>query len=273
MRKMSAQKIAPAMVSFYHRVADENPNPWTISRREFRRHLDHCQATCQLVDLAEVQKRIRTGVSPDPCVSITFDDGYAENGDFALPLMIERGIPVTYFVSTDFIRHGRPFPHDVENGQPLRVHSPEDLRQWADAGVEIGCHTRDHVDFSTVVDPRDLEVQIVEDKDRLEQMIGRRARYFAFPFGLQKHLQPAAISAVHRAGFDGFCSAFGGYNVVGNDWFHLRRFHGDPEFSRLLNWLSFDAHKLQIEPEIDYPQRGQYLPDSPSGGPKWSDPS
>ena len=77
-------------------------------------------------------------------------------------------------------------------------------------------------------------------------------RYFAFPFGLKPQLTPAAIATVQEAGFDGFCSAYGAYNLIGGDEFHLRRFHGDPEFARLVNWLSFDKRKADQEPAIHY---------------------
>jgi peptidoglycan/xylan/chitin deacetylase (PgdA/CDA1 family) len=260
LREMAKKKVAPAMVAFYHRVANSNPNPWTISSEDFRRHLDHFQSLGQFVGLAEVQRRMREGVSANPCFSISFDDGYAENALYALPLLIERGIPVAYFVSTDHIRYGTPFQHDVDAGVPLAVHSPSELRQLATAGVSIGCHTRNHVDFSKIEDPQLIDEQIIEDKDRLEQMIGQRVAYFAFPYGLPAQLKPKVIDAVYRAGFDGFCSAFGGYNLVGQDWFHIRRFHGDPEFSRLVNWTSFDSRKVQMEPHIDYPQRSLFLP-------------
>jgi hypothetical protein len=75
---------------------------------------------------------------------------------------------------------------------------------------------------------------------------------------MPKHLTQIAIEAVDRAGFEGFCSAFGAYNLVGRDAFHIRRFHGDPELARLKNWLSFDERKIHIEPEVRYflpPQR------------------
>jgi hypothetical protein len=34
------------------------------------------------------------------------------------------------------------------------------------------------------------------------------------------------------------------------DAFHIRRIHGDPDFVRLRNWLSFDERKLRQEPAL-----------------------
>ena len=251
--KLAEQGRAPVSVLFYHRVADQYPNDWTISRDEFRRHLDYCAKHLEFVDLEEVQRRVANNESRSAAVALTFDDGYAENSDFALPLLIERQIPCTYFVTTSHVRDQVSFPHDLQYGQPLPINTSRQLREAAEGGIKIGCHTRTHIDFSQVRELRVLRREIVEAKDELQQMIGKPVRYFAFPYGLLPQLTPSAIEVVLEAGFVGFCSAFGGYNLPGRDPFHIRRFHGDPQFSRFVNWLSFDRGKLRGEPVVSYP--------------------
>ncbi len=39
-------------------------------------------------------------------MSITFDDGYADNHDIALPILTRRGIPATVFIATAFLNGG-----------------------------------------------------------------------------------------------------------------------------------------------------------------------
>ncbi|MDA8745360.1 polysaccharide deacetylase family protein [Rubripirellula amarantea] len=242
----------PCSVAFYHRVADTVANGWTMSTQQFREHIDYFQSRMTIVDLAEVQWRVREGHSVDQSMSITFDDGYADNMDYAIPLLIERDIPCTYFVTTQNVIDGKPFPHDRDAGRPLQPNTVAQIREMSDAGIEIGCHTRRHVDFSNVHSIEHVRSEIIEAKDELEQMIGRPVHYFAFPFGLPAQLTQAAIEIVHEAGFAGFCSAFGAYNHIGNDWFHIRRFHGDPEFERLVNWCTYDTAKARTEPRVQY---------------------
>ncbi|NND98571.1 MAG: polysaccharide deacetylase family protein, partial [Pirellulaceae bacterium] len=79
---------APMYVPFYHRVADQFPNDWTISRTDFRRHVLHCLEHCEPITLGELQSRVDSNQSYRPTITFTFDDGYAENCDFALPLLI-----------------------------------------------------------------------------------------------------------------------------------------------------------------------------------------
>jgi peptidoglycan/xylan/chitin deacetylase (PgdA/CDA1 family) len=234
---------APVTILFYHRVADEHPNAWTISNAGFRRQVDWLRRRFDLVSLEEAQRRIRTGDSPRPAVAITFDDGYADNCEHALPLLIKLKIPCTYFVATRFVLEGRPFPHDVKAGQPLAPNTPEQIRALAGAGIEIGAHTRNHVDLGAMTDRRVLEEEIVGAADDVAAMIGRRPRFFAFPYGLQRNLNAEAFHLAREAGYEGACSAYGGYNALRGDSFHLKRFHGDPDLLRVKNWVTVDPRK------------------------------
>ncbi|MEM9588635.1 MAG: polysaccharide deacetylase family protein [Planctomycetota bacterium] len=252
-------------VLFYHRVADEHPNDWTISTQQFERHVDHCRRHCELVSLDEVQRRVASGRNDRPTVTFTFDDGYAENCRFALPLLIRHRVPTVYFVATQNVIKQRPFPHDKQAGMALPVNTPEEIVAAADGGIEIGLHTRTHPDFSAITDIDQVRREIIEGKFELEDMIGRPVRYFAVPYGMPAQLTRAVIQVTREAGLAGFCSAFGAYNLPGRDPFHIRRIHGDPQFCRLQNWLSFDSRKLKHEPEIQVDSVVESTPpDAPS---------
>jgi peptidoglycan/xylan/chitin deacetylase (PgdA/CDA1 family) len=244
--------MAPLSIAFYHRVADSYPNNWTISRRQFRRHVEYCLRKLEIVSLTELQRRIVLRDSPRPSISFTFDDGYRDNCEYAIPLMLEHEIPCVYFVALDHIVQQRPFAHDIKAGRPLPVNSLQDLRDMAQCGIEIGLHTRTHVDFARVHSSDVVRAEIIEAKEELEQAVGQQVRYFAFPYGLPEQLTQAAIEVVHEAGMSAFCSAYGGYNLPGGDAFHLRRFHGESDFSRFHNWVSFDHGKVQREPRVRY---------------------
>jgi len=276
LQRRIATRRAPMMVPFYHRVADRDPGPWTISRDQFARQVEHCAQHLTPVTLADVQRNVRGGRCDRPTFTFTFDDGYAENVEFALPLLVERKIPCVYFVTVANVLSGRPFAHDVDRGCPLPVNTVAHLRDMLAGGIEIGLHARDHVDFSQVDSEAQIDGQIAVAKDQLEQAIGTRVRYFAFPYGMPPQLTTAAIAAVGRANLDGFCSAFGAYNLPGRDAPHIRRFHGDRDFNRFRNWISFDRRKVNDEPKIEYhwppptdrgkPDRGEPDRGKPDGG-------
>jgi peptidoglycan/xylan/chitin deacetylase (PgdA/CDA1 family) len=241
----------PIQILFYHRVADEHPNGWTMSTQSFARQIQWLRSRFKVVSLSEAQARIASGRNQCPTACITFDDGYADNRRFAIPLLRNQRIPFTYFVSTNHVLGKETFPHDIAAGRPLEVNTLTHLREMAAAGVEIGAHTRSHANLGGNLSRDELTGEIVGSKRELEAAIGCRVRYFAFPYGKHENLSAAAFRIAFEAGFDGVCSAYGGYNFPGDDAFHLRRFHADCEFIRFKNWLTIDPRKLRMHRDFD----------------------
>lgn len=234
----------PIAVLFYHLVSDREFTPWTISTSNFKRHLDWLQENFHLVTLEEAQRRIRTQHNDRFTVSITFDDGYSENARTAIPELVARSVPATYFVSTDFISNQTRFPHDIEVGCQATPNSWDELREFASLGIEVGAHTRSHRKISSIDYPAVLADEVIGSIKVLESELGRRCRYFAFPFGKPDDMNQAAVDLLRQQGIDGFCSAYGAMNWPGNDGFHIRRFHGDPLLERLKNWLTLDERHM-----------------------------
>jgi peptidoglycan/xylan/chitin deacetylase (PgdA/CDA1 family) len=255
-RKRAAMERAllqtvPVMVLFYHRVADTRPNSWTISWPHFRAQMEWISQRFDLITLDQMQHRIEAEVNDQPAVCITFDDGYADNCDQAIPWLLDQNIPFTYFVATDHIMRGTPFSHDVAAGHPLAPNSIDQLREMSRAGVEIGAHTRTHADLGTLDSTTELQREIVGSRDDLEAALQRPIRYFAFPYGLPENMSRDAFQIAYKAGFRGVCSAYGGYNQPAGDPFHIHRIHGDPQWSRLRNWLTVDPRKLSAPDPFD----------------------
>ncbi|MCO6047289.1 polysaccharide deacetylase family protein [Aeoliella sp. ICT_H6.2] len=240
----------PVQILFYHRVADNHPNPWTIGHRAFEEQINWLARRFDVVSLTEAQRRIIHGKNRRPTAVITFDDGYADNMHFALPLLIRRNLPFTYFVTTGNVYSGEPFPHDVKRGEPLAPNTEGDIRELAMQGVEIGAHTRTHADLARL-EGQQLIDEIAGSKKDLESMTGREVQYFAFPYGQPRNLSPEGFRVALEAGFSGVCSAYGGYNFPGGDPFHLERFHADPDFLRFRHWLSVDGVKQIRTPSFD----------------------
>ncbi|QDU99240.1 polysaccharide deacetylase family protein [Lignipirellula cremea] len=254
--------MAPISILFYHRVADDCPNDWTISQADFAGHIAWLQRHFDLVSLEEAQARIRSGENRRPAVSITFDDGYADNCAFALPLLVKERIPCTYFVTLGNVEHRHPFPHDVARGEPLEPNTVEQLRSIAASGIEVGAHTRTHPDLGAIDDESVLLDEVVTSTRQLAALIRRPVRYFAFPFGLPRNLNRRVFALAQEQGLLGVCSAYGGYNFPGDDPYHLQRIHGDPDLLRLKNWLTIDPRKRGV-PRYEYATATGSLAPSP----------
>lgn len=245
------RQAEPVRVLFYHRVADEYPNDWTMSTRMFATQMKWLKERFDVVSLAEAQARIEAGQNQIPTACITFDDGYADNMRFAVPLLLRNRLPFTYFVATDYTLGKPAFPHDVATGRPLEPNTPEQLRQLAASGVEIGGHTRSHANIGGGLTVTQLVDEIAGCKIELEEIIEREVCYFAFPYGLPQNLSSEGFRVAYEAGFRGVCSAYGGYNFPGDDPFHLRRIHADIQFARFKNWLTIDPRKLHQHSGFD----------------------
>jgi peptidoglycan/xylan/chitin deacetylase (PgdA/CDA1 family) len=250
----------PAAILFYHRVADVYPNDWSISRDNFLQHLNWVQSHSAFVSLDSIRKTQSESRRSTSMVGLTFDDGYAENWEFAIPTIIERLIPCTYFVSTHFVETGDPFPHDVRAGRPLKPNSIADIRRMAEEGITIGAHTHTHFDFGQSCSDQQLAIEINESRKKLQDWSQQPVDTFAFPFGLPGNISQRAIDAVFDAGFECYVSAAGGLNWPGDSASHLERIHGDPGLAGLANWLTFDPRKVH-RPS---PFGSQHLPKSAS---------
>jgi len=244
---------APIPVLFYHRIADDGANAWTLTNRDFERQMKWLGRHFDIVSFEEVQKRISGHATPSRrlAVSITFDDGHADNCHQAIPFLVKNRIPCTYFVAVEHIVSGEPFASDG-----CAPNTVEQIRAMAEAGIEIGAHTATHADLGAIRDRQELRYQLVDSTRQLEDLIQRKVRYFAFPFGLYTNMTSAAFQMARDAGFEAVCSAYGGYNYPGDDPFHIQRFHADPGMIRLKNRVTIDprmAGTLRFCPTYDVP--------------------
>jgi peptidoglycan/xylan/chitin deacetylase (PgdA/CDA1 family) len=234
----------PVIVLFYHRIADDRATPWTISNRMFRRQVGWIADRFDLVSLEEAQRRIRRPSNYRPTVALTFDDGYADNCHQAVPWLVRQGIPCTYFVTLHNALTGDPFSHDLVLGHSFAPNTIEQLRAMAAAGIEVGAHGYSHADLGKLHDRRLLHHEVVAAGRDLEEALGCRVRYFAFPFGQYENLSREAFEMVWEAGYEAACSAYGGFNYPGADGFHLQRIPVDDDMIRLVNWVTGDPRKL-----------------------------
>ncbi|HVX13761.1 MAG TPA: polysaccharide deacetylase family protein [Pirellulales bacterium] len=239
----AASGRAPVIVLFYHRIADDRANDWTCAFSTFVQQVRWLKKHFDVVSLEEAQERIRDGHNTRPSVSLTFDDGYADNCERALPFLIDEQVPCTYFVCTRHVLNGIPFPHDLAHGKPFAPNSIEQLRELAAAGIEIGAHTRTHCNLGAVEQASVLHDEVVTAGAELATALGRRVRYFAFPFGQYANLNQRVFTSAREAGYEAICSAYGGYNFPGDDAFHLQRIHADDDMIRFKNWLTLDPRK------------------------------
>jgi peptidoglycan/xylan/chitin deacetylase (PgdA/CDA1 family) len=209
LRRWSARY--PVLVLAHHLVSDRR-HRLGISTERFWRQVRFLQRHYHVVSLAEAVALLQSGKVTTPAVSLSFDDGYADNFVSLRAVADEEGIPVSMFITTLPVNLRTEFQHDVANGEsgalPLTW---EQIRYWSRHGAEFGSHTRTHADCGTS-DRATLQEEILGAKDELEHRLQIPVPFLAFPYGKPENISEEAI-AVARSAHSYFLSFFGGENL------------------------------------------------------------
>jgi peptidoglycan/xylan/chitin deacetylase (PgdA/CDA1 family) len=121
----------------YHRILDPGdgsvPPGMYVRPRTFDKHLRYLKRNYQVVTMKPlVAEREKRQVQQRPLCAITFDDGWCDNYERALPLLRKYELPATLFVSTNFIGNGR-HPWFYRLGRIL--HAMADIPEGARAEI------------------------------------------------------------------------------------------------------------------------------------------
>ena len=93
----------------FHRVLPQTDPlfPDEVTRERFDELCGWLKAWFQVMPLTDAVAHLRQGTLPRGALTITFDDGYADNHDVALPVLQRHGLTATFFVATGFLDGGR----------------------------------------------------------------------------------------------------------------------------------------------------------------------
>ncbi len=150
--------------------------------------------------------RDRAGDHPGSGVVITFDDGCETDLTVAAPLLLSRGFNATFYLVAGFV--GRQ-----------RYLSAVQATELAGMGFEIGCHSMTHAYLAGLTE-KELKVEVVESKDKLEQIIGQRVNHFSCPGG---RWSSRVARMARQAGYETVATSRVGTNSAHSDPFRLNR--------------------------------------------------
>lgn len=90
---------------------------------------------------------------------------------------------------------------------------PDEVRQLANFGIEIGNHTMSHVHCRSL-DRDGLVQEIIDSRDWIEDVTGRPVRSFSLPWGQDKDATAATLATARRSGHRATFLVQGRRNVV-----------------------------------------------------------
>jgi len=114
-------------------------------------------------------------------IGITFDDGYLDNLQNALPVLIQHGFSATCYVISDNIgKYNTWNVHRV--GVRKTLMSKEHIQEWLAAGLEVGSHSVSHPHLTQCRRPEAWR-QLVDSKRALEDQFSLGIEHFCYPYG------------------------------------------------------------------------------------------
>ncbi|GCE48257.1 polysaccharide deacetylase [Thermosporothrix hazakensis] len=178
---------------------------------------------------------------PAKPVVITFDDGFADFYDYALPILTRYQFTATLYITTAYIGKTSTWlrPENETERPMLNWAQIEEIR-WA--GIECGAHTHTHPALDLL--PLSLaREEIALSKLILEQRLGQEICSFAYPFG---YYTPDVRELVQQLGFTSACAVNFATCAVTSHPFSLERLMVTPG-------MSIEAFRLLLHQEEEAP--------------------
>ncbi len=144
---------------------------------------------------------------PSPrTLAITFDDAYRSVLELARPVLDEFGVVASIYVPTDFAGQPTPMSWPGIDEWLAGPHASEllplgwdELGQLADAGWEIGSHSRSHPRLTTLSDDEALLAELAESRATVARELGRPCRSIAYPYG---DMDRRVVEMTGRVGYE-----------------------------------------------------------------------
>jgi peptidoglycan/xylan/chitin deacetylase (PgdA/CDA1 family) len=187
-------------VLIFHRVLPA-PDPLFPGELDARRFDEVCgwlRAWFNVLPLDAAVQRLREHNMPARALAITFDDGYADNHDVALPILLRHGLPATFFIATGFLDGGRMWNDTVIEAvrrTRLAVLDVDGLGLGGTQTLAVATAAEKRAAIDALI--AQAKYCAVDGRDRLVAEVARRAQA-ALPDDLM--LRSSQVQQLRRAG-------------------------------------------------------------------------
>lgn len=169
------------------------------------------------VSMKELLPYLR-GEKQGKVVGLTFDDGYVNVFQNALPVLQKLGFSATnYIVSGEL--SGANYWAQPSGAIHADLMTAEQVRCWHEAGCEVGSHTVNHV-YMDQVDTVEAMKQLTDSKAALEALIQAEVESFCYPYGAE-NLEVRKLA--QQAGYSNATATFTGLANASDDMYALPR--------------------------------------------------
>ena len=198
---MDTELTPMPLVLMYHSVEPYDADPYQVTVRpeRFDRQLRWLRRRgLRGVSMSELLLARREGRGAG-LVGLTFDDGYADFVSEVLPALRRHSFGATVFVIAGALGGHNSWD---EPGPRKPLMTASEVRHAADAGVEIGSHSLQHIRLPEATDQQVTE-QVRLSREILAGITGREVTGFCYPYG---GVGEREVWAVRAAGYDYACA-------------------------------------------------------------------
>ena len=177
----------------YHQVEEKNGNPLTLWPDQFETQMSYlADEGYTTITIDEMMDALENGTPlPDKPVIITFDDGYADNYEYAYPILKKYGFKATIFLIYDFTN---AYPNYLTWDQ---------INEMKESGlIRFESHTMTHANLAELTSTDELRHEIADSHDLLSEKLGYDMHYIAYPGGrVNAEIEEITRAAGYRGGF------------------------------------------------------------------------
>jgi peptidoglycan/xylan/chitin deacetylase (PgdA/CDA1 family) len=204
-------------ILFYHRVSDDR-DPLAIAPGRFAAQMDVLAAeSFRVVDVPEAARLLAARGPLERVVGLSFDDGYRDVAEHALPVLERHGFRATVFIATGVTDGTAAF--SWYERQPPLLDWNEIVALDSRSPLSFEAHTVTHPNL-TALEQEAARREIVDSKLALEARLGRAVDGFCYPAGLYGDRERGLV---RDAGFRAATTCEPGANLPGGDALTLRR--------------------------------------------------
>jgi peptidoglycan/xylan/chitin deacetylase (PgdA/CDA1 family) len=185
----------------YHSVACGWDNAVSVEPADFDKHCALLARRGRVAPLSAIAERLAAGSEPPRGLDVlTFDDGFADFAEVAVPILRKHRLPATMYVVAGSLT-GSGVPIDWVTGVAPEDAPPlltvDQIRELHAEGFSFGSHTMSHRDMPTLTEA-ECVADFRESRELLSEVLGEAVTSLAYPFG--RHA-PHVRAAAEKAGY------------------------------------------------------------------------
>lgn len=115
-------------------------------------------------------------------VALTFDDGMRSVYTSALPILKDHGVSAHLYLTTGAVGKNNKWPTQPDSAPDFDMLNWNEIEALHKGGVYIDSHTHTHPDMRALT-RSEMEDECETADELIEKRLGRRPRYFAYPYG------------------------------------------------------------------------------------------